>query len=328
MSAVPSKVPLVLDTDIGTDIDDTVALAAALGSPTLRLVGISTVYVDAPLRARIAGRLLELAGVDDVAVWAGESVPVRTVPALAEQGIWEWHEGRGILYDHISPEEQEYIDGRRPRARSYENREPADAPERLARLAADHANLVVVCIGPLTNIATALARYPEVERSIGTVTIMGGCFRPGVPEPQFEHNLAADPGATEIVFRSSLPLTVVGFDATESCYLVRDRVSPLCGSHTPFSAALNRLIDVYFDVKGRWRTSMHDPLAVAVSEDPEVGVLETTDVFVDPATGNTSLDPFAGCITKRVSLLKSVWPERGESFVYERLHLACRGGGR
>ena len=326
MSTPAGRRPVALDTDIGTDIDDVVALAAVLGSPSLELVGITTVYVDAALRARIARRVLDLAGVADVPVWPGRSVPVRPLASLTEQGVWEWHEGRGLLYDEISPEELEYRAGKRQRLRTYDGDE--DGPARLAALAHAHPGLSLVCIGPLTNLATALQRYPEFERSVGSVTVMGGCFRPEEARPQFEHNFAADPGATEAVFRSSLRLTVVGFDATESCYLVRDRVLPLCDSNTELSVALRRLIDIYFDVKARWRTSMHDPLAVAVAEDPTIGVIEETDVFVDTLTGDTSLAPFPGAVTRTVSLVGKVWPERGEAFVYDRLRSACGGGSR
>lgn len=331
------KRPVAVDTDIGTDIDDVVALTAVLGSPSLDLVGVTTVYVDAPLRARIARCLLDLAGAGHVAVWPGRSVPVRALGALAEEGVWEWHEGRGLLYDEVSAEERDYMAGNRPRLRPYvpdgqadgDGDGEADGPDRLAALADAHPGLSVVCIGPLTNLATALQRHAGFERSVGAVTVMGGCFRPDVDQPQFEHNFAADPGAAEVVFRSSLPLTVVGFDATETCHLVRDQVSPLCRTDagTPFSDALNRLIDIYFDVKDRWRTSMHDPLAVAVAEDPAIGVIEETEVSLDPVSGNTSVAPFPGAIRRSVSLLRSVWPDRGEAFVYGRLRRACGGRG-
>jgi purine nucleosidase len=320
-------VPLVLDTDIGTDIDDAVALAAAVASPTFRLVGITTVYVDAPLRARLARRLLELAGVAEVPVWAGESVPLRPRPDLASAGVWEWHEGRGVLYDDISVEEREYRAGRRGRARPYSRAPGDDAPARLAQLARDHPGLVVVSVAPLTNVAAALDRHPDFESAVGLVTVMGGCFRPGAATPQLEHNFGADPGATERVLRSSLPLTVVGFDATESCYLVRDDAAVACDGQSPYAAAMSRLIDVYFDVKGRWRTAMHDPIAVGISEDPTLGEIEETEVFADPTTGETSLQPFPGAVGRRLSLLRRVPPERGAAFVRDRLRAACEAGG-
>lgn len=316
-------VPLLLDTDIGTDIDDAVALAVALSSPTFRLAGVTTVYVDAPLRARLARRLLELAGAPDVPVWVGESVPVRPRPELATEGVWEWHEGRGVLYDETSVEEREYHEGRRPRARPYSRADGVEGPARMAQLARDRPGLAVVCVAPLTNVAAALARYPDFEDTVGTVTVMGGCFRPGVAVPQLEHNFGADPGATEAVFRSSLPLTVVGFDATEACYLVRDEAASICDGQTGYSAAMSRLIDVYFDVKDRWRTAMHDPIAVGIGEDPGLGVVEETAVFVDPATGATSLQPFPGAVMRTVSLLRRVSPERGEAFLRDRLRLSC-----
>ena len=91
--------PIILDTDIGTDVDDAMALALALASPELEIVGITVVHGDAPLRARIARKLLEFAGRTEIPVVAGLSLPL-AMP-LPENFHWmprlRGHEGRGLL---------------------------------------------------------------------------------------------------------------------------------------------------------------------------------------------------------------------------------------
>jgi purine nucleosidase len=312
---------VVLDTDIGTDIDDTIALALLLGSPTLEPIGVITNYVDAPRRARLAAELLRRGGCA-VPVWPGESVPVRPAPSLVAEGVWEWHEGRGVLYDDVTPEEQEYHDGRRPRTRPYD-RSSTDGVDRLVAAIETHAPVTMLCIGPLTNLATLLERHPDVVDSIAAVTIMGGTFPDDADGPQAEHNFAADPGAVERVFASALPLTIVSFEATQLCYLERDKAVALCPAAPPMSAALGRLITVYFAVKDRWRTSMHDPVAVAITEDPSLTGLESTKVYLDAVTGATARSPFAGGVAREVALLRDLEVARCEALIYDRLRAAC-----
>src|SRR4051812_26483054 len=90
---------LLLDTDIGTDVDDALALALAATSADAQLVGVTTVHADAPLRARLATRLLQLAGRGDVPVVAGASRPLKSpLPASFHWNPVLWgHEGVGVL---------------------------------------------------------------------------------------------------------------------------------------------------------------------------------------------------------------------------------------
>ena len=146
---------IVLDTDIGTDVDDALALALALASPELELVAVTTVAGDTALRARIAARLLALAGRADIPAHAG------CAHALSSPGGFAWfgHEGDGIL------------DGSRDSVAE----EPAvDALLRLFRAADD---LELVAIGPLTNVAVALERDPTFARRVARLTVMGGWLR-------------------------------------------------------------------------------------------------------------------------------------------------------
>src|SRR5690606_24072096 len=87
------RTPLLFDTDIGTDVDDCLALAVLLGSPEIDLLGVTTVYGDVALRARMVRKLLDLAGRDDVPVLVGDGAPLMRNRHV----YWPGHEGVGLL---------------------------------------------------------------------------------------------------------------------------------------------------------------------------------------------------------------------------------------
>ena len=316
--------PTVLDTDIGTDVDDALALISVLGSERLRLVGITTVYVDTLLRAAIASRLLELASADH-SVWAGESRPLRPIASRRQAGAWEWHEGRGILYDEMTTEEREFIDGRRPALRPYQS-SPAGEPngvDELVRLARDHPGLLVVCIGPLTNIAVAMQRDPDFAHLVGRLVVLGGFIAPPGEEPRVEHNFASDVGAVEVVFRSPTPITLLTADVTQFSFVEEERLEGLRNLQTPLARTMNAVISIYLEKKARKHTYMHDPLTVAIADDPELAWCEATPVHLDPVDGKTRLQPRDGSVVKEILLVKDVWLKRGQQVLYERLQSVC-----
>jgi purine nucleosidase len=317
-------IPTVLDTDMGTDVDDALALISMLGSDTLRLVGITTVYIDAPFRAAITSRLLDLASVD-VPVWAGESRPLRPIPSRATAGPWEWLEGRGILYDEITREEREYLDGQRPALRSYQP-DGADTPsgvEELLRLSREHPGLQVICIGPLTNVATAMERDPEFAGRVGRLVILGGFLVPPGQDPRIEHNFCSDVGAVEVVFRSATPVTLLTADITQFSFVDHERLAGLRALQTPLARTMATVISIYFERKRRLHTYMHDPLTVAIADDPALGSCDETLVHLDLVDGRTLLDARNGTVAKEVLLVKDVWLKRSQQVLYERLQTVC-----
>lgn len=263
---------IIVDTDVGTDTDDALALALAVASPEVRLEGITTVHADAPLRARIAGRLLEVAGRSDVPVIAGASQPL--APALPARFHWHprlWgHEGKGIL----SSDE---------RAPSPDPDATADAAARfiVEQVRAAPGLVSLVAIGPLTNIARALQLEPRLCEWVHDVTVMGGMVDPTrVPwPPVLETNLNADPQAAQIVFAAGLPLTIVPFEVTTQVFLSPQQRDAMRAWRQPLAAALVALMDEMLaafatfsqdmdlpvDIFQGQRTYMHDPLAVYAS---------------------------------------------------------------
>src|SRR5215213_6732899 len=143
----------ILDTDIGTDPDDALALAFILASPEFKLEGITCVYADAPLRARIAQKLLSLRGVN-IPVRAGASTPL----ARLQPAYLAGYEGDGLL---DSGEREMPI-------------HPEYAPDFIVRTVLENPGEIhIVAIAPLTNIALALLREPRLAEKISYLTIMG-----------------------------------------------------------------------------------------------------------------------------------------------------------
>lgn len=179
---------VILDTDIGSNVDDALALAVLLGSPDVELVGCTTVYGDTLLRAWLAKRLLRLAG------RRAPVVPGQETTLAGRAAWWAGHEG--ALFDDLA---HEAVD------------DEVDAAGFLTRgVAAAPGQVDVVAIGPLTNLARAVRADPAFHRRVRHVWIMGGRFDGGGAE----HNIASDPEAAAVVLASGAPTTVTGMEIT------------------------------------------------------------------------------------------------------------------
>jgi purine nucleosidase len=178
---------LVIDTDIGTDVDDLWTLAMLPGLAGIDLEAVTLVYGDTDVRARLASVALAAMGID-VPVYRGCEQPLS-----GKAVMWAGHEGVGVpgLADA--------------------HYEPGDAVDVLLDLAAaEPGSLEVLAIGPLTNIATAIRRDPAFAHNVRRLWVMGGEFQAGWPE----HNFASDAVATEIVLGSGAAITIVPLDQT------------------------------------------------------------------------------------------------------------------
>jgi len=265
---------IILDTDVGTDADDALALALAAAHPDIQLVGVTTVHADAPLRARIARRLLQLAGREEVPVVAGASLPLAA--PLPDTFHWHprlWgHEGTGLLsLQDLTPTRAVDLDA------------TADDAARfiVERVSASPGDISLVAIGPLTNIARALRLEPRLSDWARDLTLMGGMVdatRTPWP-PVLETNLNADPGAAEIVFAAGLPMTIVPFEVTTQVFLSPAQRASMRAWKRPLADALvtlmeemlarfadfSRAMNLPSDIFQGERTYMHDPLAVYAS---------------------------------------------------------------
>jgi purine nucleosidase len=255
-------IPVILDTDIGTDVDDALALALILKSPELRLLGVTCVYGDVDLRARMARKLLHLAGRDDTPVLAGARHPMLGL----RQVYWAGHEGQGLL----EPDDAELA----PAAEH--------AIDYLVRAVLSNRGQVhLIAIGPLTNVALALRREPRLAESLAHLTLMGGAVRgpDRLDLPYAEHNIRSDPEAAHVVFTSGAPVTMVPLDVTTRVVIRQDDVSRIRGSGASFDEAVARQVELYPPFARRGWTHLHDPLAVATVFDPSL--VQTRPLHVD-----------------------------------------------
>ena len=244
---------LILDTDIGTDVDDCLALALILGSPELTLAGVTCVYGDVALRARMVRQLLTLHGTRDVPVLMGASDTLLGIRPI----YWAGHEGQGLL--------EEEVDGA--------TADDEGAVSFIVRTAREQPGAIhLLAIGPLTNVALALKREPRLVHDLAGVTIMGGVMRgPGSLDlPYVEHNIRCDPEAAQIVFSSGLPITLVPLDVTTRVRITPAGVARIAAAGTPFHAAVADQVTRYPRFGQLGYTFLHDPLAAAIVARPDL----------------------------------------------------------
>jgi purine nucleosidase len=268
---------VVLDTDMGSDVDDALCLALALGSPEIDLAAVTCVGREARTRAQVARRLLELGGRPDVPVYAGCRVPV-----LAGNGFnWFSHEGEGILETGDEPK--------------VESEHAVDA---LLRLFDAEDDLELVAIGPLTNLAVALMKEPDLAGRVRRLTVMGGHVRVAeygghVFAPGVDYNLCSDPEATRVALRAGMPTTLVTADATLRAWITEAELGRIEASASPLGAALARAVRIWTPVQKRLFgragcdveddnvAFLHDPLTLAVLYDESLCRFE--DLEIEPA---------------------------------------------
>ena len=227
---------VLLDTDPGSDIDDSFCLAYLLARPDCELCGITTVTADPQLRAGIADAICKAAD-RQIPIHAGASWPLTATPLQTEVPQYPYLSGY--------PHDTEF---------------PADAVDFLYRTIREHPNeITLLAVGPLTNIALLFSIYPETAGLLQELVVMGGSFL--APEPFGEWNLRCDPHAAKIVFSANVPkIRLVGLDVTALCRKRREEVVTRCGC--PTLELVATLSEAWF-LRDEY-TYFNDPLAAAV----------------------------------------------------------------
>ena len=243
-----------LDTDIGSDIDDAVALAYLLREPRCRLAGLSTVTGPVADRARLAAAVAHAAGRDDL--------PVDDPQADVLSGPGQ----------PACPQADALT---RAERRPTFDADPDAALAALMHAARDEpGQLTLLTIGPLTNAARFFQAEPDLPRLLKRVVLMAGYFHPD--EPRAEWNALCDPEATRLVAEAPVARTWYGLDVTLRCTLpaddVRDRFTG------PLLETVARFAEVWF--RRRDRITFHDPLAAAALFEPGLCAYEPARVEV------------------------------------------------
>jgi purine nucleosidase len=308
---VAERTPLLVDVDTG--IDDSLALLYACASPEAELLAVTCVSgnVEARQVAENTRAVLELAGRPDVEVALGREVPIAR-PLMTTP---ETHGPRGIGYAELPP------------ARSAISRRHAvDLLIEEAR--ARPGEVTLVTLGPVTNLAVAVLREPELPRLLRRVVMMAGAYRsPGNTAPTSEWNVAVDPEAMKVVLtafgtaepnagtrtnavgrpnETARPIAL-GLDVTERAKFTPEhlaRLAALAGDQDPAAAsnpvirfvadALRFYMEFHSRFDGFYGAFIHDALALAFALDPSLGRAESLAVDVELGgtltTGETVTD--------------------------------------
>ena len=251
---------IIIDTDPGQD--DAVAILLALASPDeLEVLGITAVAgnVPLPLTQKNARIVCELAGKADVKVHAGCDRPLKRNLVTAEHV----HGASGLngpaLPDPVMPLQEAHA-----------------VDFIIDTLRGEPSGSVTLCpLGPLTNIATAFARAPDIVGRVQEIVLMGGAyFEVGNITPAAEFNIYVDPEAAEIVFTSGVPLTVMPLDVTHRALVTRERndaFRALPGAVGPAVAEMTDFFERFDREKyGSDGAPLHDPCVTAYLLRPDL----------------------------------------------------------
>jgi purine nucleosidase len=251
------KIPILLDTDIGSDIDDAVALAYLLRQPRCELLGITTVAGEPEKRAALADAICQAAGRPDVPIHVGLPSP--------------------MLIAAKQPKAPQFAAlTERWRHRAFPAK-PTAVDFLRQTIRARPGEITLLAIGPLTDIAVLFALDPEIPSLLKSLVLMGGWF---FDRPQPEWNIANDPHAAQMVFQAPVPsLTAVGIDVTRLCLLVAEECRRrFADAGGPLSAVAD-MAEVWFHYASQ--ITFHDPLAAALIFEPTLCGLEVHQVDVE-----------------------------------------------
>ncbi len=249
----------ILDTDIGDDIDDAFALALALRSPELKLLGVTTEFGDTALRARLVERYLAAAGRSDIPVAAGPATPqasVFTQAAYARQAPARYY---GSAVDFL-----------------------------LDRIRAHPGQVTLIAIGPLVNVQAAIERDPATFRQLKRVVMMGGSIHRGYDHEgtgartpaEIEWNARCSPAGLRALLASGVPVFMLPLDSTQ-IRLDQPELAAIFSHGSPLTDQLTLLYHEWSGA-GPWQMpALYDPVAVAYAIRPELCPAKPMRIAVD-----------------------------------------------
>jgi inosine-uridine nucleoside N-ribohydrolase len=267
-SGGPPRQPIVLDCDPGHD--DALAILLAAADPALELVAITTVAGNQSLDKTTlnARRMCSVAGIRGVPIAAGCDRPlvrdrIASPQIHGESGL----DGPAFGTPTIPLD-------------------PRHAVDVILEASGAHDGLVLVPTGPLTNVATALARDPGLARRLRRIVLMGGAIGLGNVTPAAEFNIAADPEAARAVFESGVPITMVPLESTHQALATPRVIERIAELDFPLAHLCVELLgffaETYLRVFGFESPAIHDPCALAWLIDPSI--VPTQPMHVDIET--------------------------------------------
>ena len=269
------QIPILLDTDIGSDIDDAVALAYLLRQPQCQLLGITTVTGDVAKRCACAEVVCAAAGRRDIPIHAGRSAPL--VPGPGQPAVPQYAALEAM-----------------PHRRDWPANTAVGFLQRTIR--AYPGAITLLTIGPLSNVALLFALDPEIPLLLKQIVSMAGIFY-AAPQDR-EWNILVDPVAATMVYNTPrAPHVSLGLDVTTKCKMAADQVRQRFTA-SPLDVVA-KMADVWFQHAHAGEITFHDPLAAAVIFQPNLCHYEdgTVQVPLDPdnkSAGKTRFTPGAG----------------------------------
>lgn len=257
------QLPVIIDCDPGTD--DTIALVMALTAEELDVKAVTTVAGNQTAVKTLNNALKIVSYLEKkVPVTGGADKPIMRPLVTAVHAHGETGLGDVVLPEpNIEPLAQKAWD------LVYET------------CIVKGENIHMITLGPLTNVAIALIRYPEIKKGITKITIMGGSASYGNDTPAAEYNIFADPEAAKIVFESGIPITMVGLDCTHQAILFQDEIDNMSRQKGTGAALAQEMMNYIYQFSRKFGfpgAVMHDPSAVVAVIDP--GLIETKPCYV------------------------------------------------
>lgn len=314
MAKTPHRRKIIIDTDPGQD--DAVALLLALAAPDeLEIVAVTTVAGNVPLwrTTENALKILELGGGTHIPVYAGCARPMRRQPVTAEHVHGETGlNGVALPLPQRKPETEHAVDF-------------------LVRTLRDHdAGAITLCVlGPITNVAMAMVKAPDISAKISEIVWMGGAyFEVGNITPAAEFNVFVDPEAADVVVKSGVKLTFVPLDVTHKALCTREHLTRFKALGTKSGAAVADMLQFSerFDLaKYLWLGApLHDPCVIAYLLKPDLFSGRHINVVIELngefTTGMTVADWWG--VSKRpanASFLRDVDANRFYDFLISRI---------
>ncbi|MBV8673563.1 MAG: nucleoside hydrolase [Acidobacteriaceae bacterium] len=280
---------MIIDTDIGDDIDDAFAVGLAVQSPEFGILGITTAFGDTKLRARLAVRYTNVVGRGGIPVTAGIETAPKTKFTQAEYA--EGGDAREV--------------------------KPGSAPEFILEQIRKHpGEITLIAIGPQTNLGAAIDKDATTFRKLKRIVMMGGSvykgYKGGEPDPEW--NVLCDISAAQKVFTSGVPLYVMPLDAT-ILKVDQQQLAALFDYNSPLTKQLKELYREW----GQPTPTLFDPMAVGYAANPALCPTTPLHLTVDDK-GFTR--PESGAPNAQVCLKANT--EAFYPFVLGRLELPLR----
>ena len=253
-----SKERIIFDTDPG--IDDALALLLLATSPEISLEAITVTHGNTSMSKCLANalRIADLVGLGEVPIAAGAIEPLVKELSVAE----ETHGDGGLGYAHLPDS-----------TRSVDSRLAHDLIIELVRR--NPGEMTLLCVGPMTNIALALLKAPDIAPMIKRIIAMGGAIHyPGNATPQSEYNVFCDPESYDIVLRSGIEFTLVPLDVTYQCLFTTDHLALMGDVRSDIRTFIADSTRFYMEFHAEYQDiqgcAINDPLAAALLIKPDL----------------------------------------------------------